>query len=105
MKNDKIPGWKKTKAFAQMSFVIRICVFQIRIAKHFKIALVLLDDTNDVITFSIKHLPFISLSYYSYQYNITFYYQINNIWKKHNKYIYIYPKATTIESLCYIPYV
>jgi hypothetical protein len=52
--------------------------------KHFKIPLVLLDDTNDVITFSIKHLPFISLSNYLYRYNI-FYCQLDNIWKKHNK--------------------
>jgi hypothetical protein len=32
--------------------------------KHFKITLVLLDDTN--VTFSIKHLPFISLSNTTY---------------------------------------
>jgi hypothetical protein len=39
--------------------------------KHFKIALVLLNDTNDFITFSIKHLPFISLSnYFSIQHII-----------------------------------
>ncbi len=79
------PMVKKDQGLAQMSFVIRIYFFQIRIAKHFKIALVLLDDTNDVITFSIKHLPFISLLDYSYQYKVIFYCQMNNIWKKHKK--------------------
>jgi hypothetical protein len=44
MKNDKIPRCERTKVFAQMSFVIQIHFFQIRIAKNFKIALVLLDD-------------------------------------------------------------
>ncbi len=64
MKNDKIPRWERTKVFVQMSFVIQTHFFQIRIVKHFKITLVLLNDTNDFITFSIKHFPFISLSNY-----------------------------------------
>jgi hypothetical protein len=64
MKNDKIPRCERAKVFAQMSFVIWIHFFRIRIVKHFKITLVLLDDTNHVITFSIKHLPFISLFYH-----------------------------------------
>jgi hypothetical protein len=83
MKNDKIPRCERTKVFVQMSFVIQTHFFQIRIVKHFKIALVLLNDTNDFITFSIKHLPFISLSIIS-QYNIL-YCQLDNTWKKHNK--------------------
>jgi len=50
------------QANSMYEFVIWINFFQIRIAKHFKIML-LLDNTNDVITFSIKHISFISLSH------------------------------------------
>ncbi len=94
MKNDKIPRCESNKVFAQMSFVIWIQFFQIRIPKYFKITLVLLDDMNDVITSSIKHLPFISLSNTTY-----FIVNLTTFEKNTTNRKNIYPKRTTIKIL------
>jgi hypothetical protein len=77
MKNDIIPRFATTKVNLLMSFVIWIHLFQVKITKHFKITLLLLDNRNDVITFSIKYVPFILLSHFLCT-------RLSNIWIQHN---------------------